>query len=395
MLIGRKKKQLKKKPEVFDFDYIPPEDMVYIRDEMREAGGIITDFIFYGLRRNLILKGHSGSGKTLCARIIAREAEAVDELNVKSFFVKCSDATTSVRILEKILNKRLHGLSYADALDESFEVFTQHDRNIIILDEADFLTDFKLLHSLSRAGESFEYRKGKKPSVAIILIINSYETERLLHSHTATWSSLQPVIIPFGPYSEEEIFQILKMRAEEGLVEGCWDEECLKVISGETSVEAFSDVRVAIETLNIAVSLAERENMNRITPRLCARAFWKAKRYVWRFVISKLNIHQLVMLLAVARSEDKTSGKVFETYERLCRTMNISPLNYRSFHSHIQNLQSHGTVSTSIVRAGKGRTKEIELLVEGSVIEEELEKRERAERGIPRKITLDSFGDFT
>ena len=114
---------------------------------------------------------------------------------------------------------------------------------------------------------------------------------------------------------------------EEGLLEGCWDDECLRVISGETSIEAFSDVRIAIEALSIVASLAEKENLKKITPKLCARAFWKARRHVWRFVVSRLNAHQLAILLAVARlkDEDKTSAKVYESYKRICGSRGISP----------------------------------------------------------------------
>ena len=67
------------------------------------------------------------------------------------------------------------------------------------------------------------------------------------------------------------------------------------------------------------------------------------------------------------------------------------PLNYRSFHSHIQSLQSHGMISTSIVRTRKGRTKEIELLVEKTTVEEEVERREKCVKAKRAEKTILDF----
>ena len=407
-------RSLIKDGRVFDLDYTPPANRVFVREEMKELGLKVSGFIS-GLRRHLLLNGLPGTGKTLSARIVCREAEMLCE-SLKTYYIRCSQADTSFRVVSSILStfkkKEIRGRSFNEGIKELFELMNENDRNIMILDDVDFLKDYRLLHVLSRTGEEAEAINVPSPCVLLVMISNTpHFLDRLPHS---TRSSLFPVVLTFGPYTKEEILQVLKMRAEDGLVKNAVDEDTLELLSHLVAEKAFGDLRVAVLSLGLAADDAARRG-DKIREKDVVDAFRQARKEVERFALRKLTKNQLLLLYACilsVRQQHRHGGKktemeteaglefaeasrVYKLYKNLCHRFGIlSPLNYKSFHNHINLLQNLGLVSTSSVRTGKEKTpgKVIEPLVKKYVVAEEMKRKFESCPSLEGKTkTLDDF----
>ena len=401
-------RSLIKDGRVFDLDYTPPASRVFVREEMKELGLKVSGFIS-GLKRHLLLNGLPGTGKTLSARIVCREAEMLCE-SLKTYYIRCSQADTSFRVVSSILStfkkREIRGRSFNEGIKELFELMNENDRNIIILDDVDFLKDYRLLHVLSRTGEEAEAINVPPPCVLLIMISNTpHFLDRLPHS---TRSSLFPVALTFGPYTKDEILQVLKMRAEDGLVKNAVDEDTLELLSHLVAEKAFGDLRVAVLSLGLAADDAARKG-DKIREKDVVDAFRQARKEVERFALRKLTKNQLLLLyaciLSAGEMETETgtkaglefaeASKVYKLYKSLCHRFGIlSPLNYKSFHNHINLLQNLGLVSTSSVRTGKGKTpsKVIEPLVRKYAVAGEMKRKfESCLSPEPKTKTLDDF----
>jgi len=106
-----------------------------------------------------------------------------------------------------------------------------------VLDDADFAENEmidELLFALSRRTQSF----------TVIVAQNFRFLERLSDS---VRSSLLPRVLIFKEYTQDELYQILKMRAEDGLLSH--DDVSLRLLSALVARDYRGDARVAIRAL--------------------------------------------------------------------------------------------------------------------------------------------------
>ncbi|PNV77507.1 MAG: cell division control protein Cdc6 [Thermoproteota archaeon] len=324
---------------------------------------------------NAYIMGRPGLGKTALSLRFAMNISR--EIEVKYLHVNCRKYRTSSLVLHKIikgLSSGLpeRGLSLQEAL-MAFEDLIKEKNILIILDEVGYLRDGgDLIYSLFRISEG----SGTRPP-AMILISREWTPDYLLDR------SIFPFIttkISLEPYNKEEILDILRYRAEIGLVSGSYDDSILFMIA---EVAARSgDARLALSMLHQSAMFAEADKADKITPEHVRMAISMDQPLADRRALMSLELHEKLLLLAISSLLEKSSdawipmGRVEEEYKMLCEAYGVAPFKHTALWRRIKSLDKTGFITTR--RSGKGVKGQTTLIsIEGapsSSISSELKK---------------------
>lgn len=246
------------KEEVLLPDYMPDE-LLYRDAQLKVIAQAIKPLIKKGACDNQFIHGKSGTGKTSAMKYIIKQLGEHSPA-VLPVYVNCWEHSTKSAVYNKIIEAMglplpRRGLS----ADELFERVLQYIKNyakpmLLILDELDGLKDTDLLYLTARANE--------KPEILIGIIGISNNPEFISRLDPRTRSSLRFSDIEFKEYSEDQLFAILKDRADIGLIDESFDEQLIRKIA--RNVEDGS-ARIALERLWKAAKHAENLGKSRIS----------------------------------------------------------------------------------------------------------------------------------
>jgi len=326
--------------------HVPELDRVVGRDgEIEAVGGALAPGIRGGPPETTIIYGKTGTGKSLVARCVTREATrqaAANDHILEYAYVDCSDYQTETQasremarqlktsIGEQAAEKSIprKGIGAADYRDITWELLAEHDVEafVVILDEVDKLDGDAILRSLSRARES-----GKADAlIGVICISNKIEYRDRLTERID--SSLQDNELIFDPYDADQLQAILNHRLDaftEGVLES-------GVISKTAALAAreHGDARKAVDTLYEAGRLAEKEGATTVSEAHVDAAVHQAEINRFRKLIGGQTPHVKHVLRALAILTENSDGRTFRTaevyemYEGVATQANTTPLSY-------------------------------------------------------------------
>lgn len=347
-------------PDVFEIDYIP-DQFNYRENQMRELAFLLKPGIKGGRPLNAIIKGTPGTGKSTSVRKIFSDIDEIESKMVP-IQINCQIENTRFSILSEIY-KRLAGHS-PSAAGNSFkrvyesiaQAMIEQDRVVVVgLDDANYLMVEnelnKILYLLLRSHEAYPGTR-----IGVIVIISDMEVDLSREIDSRVRSVFSPTEIYFPPYSEVEVYNILRERVLQGLYPGVISDEMLKLIATHTT--ASGDLRVGIDMLKRATLNAEMAAEREIG-REHIRAAYKISKYVHlQFSLKSLNKDEkeLIRLIAKASDSDKqlTTGEIFESVKTELN------LGYTSFYEIIQKLDSLRLLNLQY-KEGRGRTRLINL----------------------------------
>lgn len=335
---------------VFDFNYIPEQPL--LRSECDSLVDAMLRYERWNLPDHFAVIGSRGSGKTLTVKWLQREIPKHRKLNIR--YVNCRHHNTSFKILAHLLNVRARGSSLSELFDRFERTAPEH--TVIVLDEIDLMSikDRRrdILYFLSRAERPF----------MVIMLANSPQILKELDP--ATRSSLQPVPIHFRNYNAEQIEEILQARAQKGLKQ--WDTGMLAQIAAMTTKLTNSDTRVAIKTLQYAVTSPDES---------LEECFERARRDVVVDLIVHLSDSTLMMLWAAATSKMILAKEVYQRYCRFASQHKEKPFSYVYFYSNLSYLQSVGLIALAVAKVGRSYTNRVMLTFDPAVVKEICELR--------------------
>ena len=330
---------------VFDFDYVPDEPL--LRAEAEELIEEMLRFKITGIPTHHFIIGSRGSGKTLTLRFLGRIIS--EESGLVFHYANCRQHNTSFKILAHLLGVPPRGVSLAE-LFERFEKRAQ-DNAVVLLDELELMSpkdpDREILYLLSRSQKRF-------------MVIAMSNNPRVLRDvDLATRSSLQPVPVHFRNYDADQIGQILRDRARQGLRR--YDEGMLGKIAALTVRQTNSDARVAIKTLYYSVTQVGRT---------LEECFERARRDVVVDMIADLSDTALIALRAVAASSNEFAKDAYARYRRFCQTQGEKPVSYVYFCSNLSYLQSAGLVALVSTKVGRSYPNRVLLTFDRATVEQ-------------------------
>jgi cell division control protein 6 len=374
---------LVKNRQALTIDYVP--EKLPFRDEEIRALAQVLSTIFKGSRpSNLLLFGKPGTGKTAAARsVVDRLAKKASELktDITVLFVNAKIAGGSAykvifEIAEELginkeQEKQVHftGLSMGEATDRVLNFIQKKKLNLVlVIDEIDSLVDRSgddILYNFTRANQRMQ-----SGFITLIGISNSLTFKDKLDPRVR--SSLSEEEIVFNPYTVEQLRQILQERAKLSFNEGAISEAAVNLCAAIAGRE-HGDARKAIDLLRVAAELAEREGSAKVEEKHVRAGEDRIERDAPFVALKNSPAHHKLVILAILKSMNGTTGKVYDIYLSFCKQTEQKPLTQRRMTQIINELDLLGLVSTDIVNQGRyGRSQKIRVMIPLTTIEEAL-----------------------
>jgi cell division control protein 6 len=365
-------RSLVKNRQALTIDYVP--EKLPFRDEEIRALAQVLSTIFKGARpSNLLLFGKPGTGKTAAARsVVDRLAKKASELNtdVTVLFINAKIAGGSAykvifEIAEELginreQEKQVHftGLSMGEATDRVLHFIERKKLNLVlVIDEIDSLVDRSgddILYNFTRANQNM-----KGGFIALIGISNSLTFKDKLDPRVR--SSLSEEEIVFNPYSVDQLRQILQERARLAFSEDAISDAAINLCAAIAGRE-HGDARKAIDLLRVAAELAEREGATKVDEKHVRASEDSIERDAPFVALKNAPMHHKLVILAIIKSTNGTTGKVYDVYLSLSKQAEQKPLTQRRLTQIISELDLLGLVSTDIVNQGRyGRSQKIKV----------------------------------
>ncbi len=347
-------------PDVFEIDYIP-DQFNYRENQMRELAFLLKPGLKGSRPLNAIIKGTPGTGKSTSVKKIFSDIEEMESKMIP-IQINCQIENTRFSILSEIY-KRLAGHlpsaagnSFKRVYESIAQAILEQDRVVVVgLDDANYLMVEnelnKILYALLRSHEAYPGTR-----IGVIVVISDMDVDLSREIDSRVRSVFAPTEIYFPPYSEAEVFNILRERVLQGLYPGVLSDEMLKLVAAHTT--ATGDLRVGIDMLKRATLNAEMAAEREIG-REHIRAAYKISKYIHlQFSLKTLAKEEkdVMRLIAKASDSDKqlTTGDIFELFKAEFNQ------GYTTFYEIIQKLDSLRLLNLQY-KEGRGRTRLINL----------------------------------
>jgi cell division control protein 6 len=332
-MIGMEENRIIRNLDVLTEHFIPSRivhrdgQLKAIRDDLKP--------ILNGMNaRNVFLHGSPGTGKTCMARYVVSELK--EEAPVLTSYVNCWESRSRFKILFSILQDfglRLSVHRRGQPTDELLEMLSGKARDsycVVILDEVDQLEDGRILYDLTNI-----------PRVSMIMIANSetalYNAEPRIRSRLMSSDRIE-----FPAYGEGEISDILRDRAEWGLVPGVIRNSQLEKIASASG----GDARVAVNTLRIVAEDSENQDLDSVPDRLIKNAVSRLTSKRERR-IEELNPHERLIIGILKGKESMDSGSIYRELQSLSEKQGLESVVDRTFRKYMDGLVRHGFVNSA------------------------------------------------
>ncbi|MBS1263406.1 MAG: ORC1-type DNA replication protein 2 [Methanonatronarchaeales archaeon] len=372
------------RPSVFrdesklDFDYVPSK-LPHREEHLRRLARIFRTVLEnrVGASQSALVTGRVGSGKTAVTRrfgVMVRERREFDYVHVN-----CRRHNTASLAVYRVLQSfdsghPKRGYSVEEMIDSLSRILRRRDRYLFLaLDEVDCLMGKNggdLIYSLSRmADDTSESR------ISLIYVTRDLSFRDQLDESTR--STLRSNVVELGPYSRDELRDILGQRVELAFYPDRVSPEAVELISDVAS--DWGNARFAIELLWKSGKKADDEVAERVVPEHARYAKGETHPEFRKEVLDGLDDNRLLVLLAVARllrRSDRaylTTGEVKEAYSRECENHGVKPRKHTQFWHYVKDLDRVGAVDADL--SGEGERGTTTLLSLPDVPAEFLEKQ--------------------
>jgi len=355
--------------EILHPDYVP-DVLPHREGEIKKLAEILVVSAKGEKPSNVLLYGLTGTGKTVVSKYVVKKlVEKASSIgsNLGYAYVNTRKLDTPYKVLASIASSLGLRIPYTGlAISEVYRKYINALENwsglhIVILDELDYFVKRNgddLLYKLLRINEDLS-----KSRVSIIGITNNlYFVENL---DPRVRSSLGEEEIFFPPYNAEQLYTILKQRAEKAFHPGVIDDSVISYCAALAAREN-GDARRALDLLRVAGEIAERENALVIGIEHVKKALAEVEEGRVNQVIATLPLQQkLVLKVAVNLATRKgftTTGEVYSVYLEEARRRGLEPLSQRSVSQVLSQLDMMGILIAEVRSMGRhGLTKVIKV----------------------------------
>ncbi|MFQ5648049.1 MAG: Cdc6/Cdc18 family protein [Candidatus Aenigmatarchaeota archaeon] len=290
--------------------------------------------------RHSFLYGPPGTGKTCIARFVAEELASYTSSVLQSY-VNCWECTSRFRVLYAVLQSL--GMQLAvhrkgTPTDELLDVLRgklKEQSCVIILDEVDQLEDDKIFYDLLAL-----------PNACLIIISNSetalYTTDSRIRSRLAAAERLE-----FPLYRVREIVEMLKRRAEWGLIPGVIKNTQLEKLADMSG----GDARAAIGMLRVVAEAAENDDAESVADTYLEKAKAFTASGTRERALEKMNPYQRLILDILSSRKTLDSGNLYREFTSLVSKRGLEPIVDRTFRRYMDKMVRCGL----IIPSGDGR----------------------------------------
>ncbi len=376
--------KLFKKREALEPSFIPDE-LPHRNSEIEKIAGITACALKGDVPSNFLCYGMTGTGKTATVRYISQKlAQHCSTKPPWWVYINCTVVSTPYRILAHIYNTIVGkekipstGLPKDVILKKLLGLLDQYIKDSIcflVLDEIDILIEKKggneILYNLTRLNENLDHCR-----TSVIGISNKLKFMEFLDARvTSNLEEEEPIV--FHPYNANQLYDILKLRADVAFQEGVIDDGVIKLCAGLAAKE-HGDARKALQLLRKAGEIAERNQTKKIMENHVEKAQKDIdKDHIVEYIFSmplqvKLTLTAIFLLSKYSKEHIITSGDIYEVHSELAQFIpNVKQLTHRRISDYVNELSLSGLIITYTKSMGHyGRTKIVKLDIDFNLIE--------------------------
>lgn len=376
--------KLFKKREALEPSFIPNE-LPHRNSEIEKIAGITACALKGDVPPNFLCYGMTGTGKTATIRYISQKlAQHCSTKPPWWVYINCTVVSTPYRILAHIYNTIVGkeqipstGLPKDVILKKLLGLLDQYIKDSIcflVLDEIDILMEKKggneILYNLTRLNENLDHCR-----TSVIGISNKLKFMEFLDARVSSSLAREEPIV-FHPYDANQLYDILKLRAEIAFQEGVIDNGVIKLCAGLAAKE-HGDARKALQLLRKAGEIAERNQTKKIMENHVEKAQKDIdKDHIVEYIFSmplqvKLTLTAVFLLSKYTKEHIITSGDIYEVHSELTQIIpNVKQLTHRRISDYINELALSGIITALTKSMGHyGRTKIVKLDIDFNLIE--------------------------
>ena len=321
--------------EVFDEDYIPEE--ILFRDSQMNRIAFCLRPAEHGSRPiNMLCLGPPATGKTTVMRYMMADAMK----SLKGVYVNCQIHQTKQQIFFKIFESVYGyipppGISFQKLYGSILKKGVEKDEIFfVVLDDINLLPEKLVNEVLYLLLKGHEEIKGFKAGVACI----STDSKISAHFDSKIISVFHPEEILFPVYDFEEIYHILRKRAESGIIGGKVTEDALELIA-EKAFE-YLDLRFGINLLKTSVMAADRKGKELVAVEDVEGVMEDSRSVFFRKMVSALNSDEIEVLLHIYSSQSRFTGDIY-------REMGTK-MGYTKFFKILRKLENLRLIDTAV-----------------------------------------------
>ncbi|MEW6664121.1 MAG: AAA family ATPase [Thermodesulfobacteriota bacterium] len=297
---------------------------------------------------NCWIYGQPGTGKTAITRYVLKQIESL--AGAKVVYVNCWEKNTFYGVLDRIITElRILGPE-KPATSQKLEILQRYLRDnslVVILDDID--------RPSPTERNAILYNLCNLQRLGLVCISKSSGTVFELEERIK--SRLNPVMVEFPKYSQEELLNILERKAEQALAQGKWDKGVLDRIAGL----ADGDARVAVQALKNAAYFAQKATSDRISE-LHVLEGWNDIRSMDKDRrLTKLTYHHTLLYDLIKDRKKVLSNELWDCYLEKCGQDDKKPIATRTYPDYINELRDMGLVSVKRAPV-RGRVREITIV---------------------------------
>ncbi len=369
--------------------YFIPKKLIFRDNEIDRIEKSIAPSLKGQRGRNLFIYGKTGSGKTSCVKYVIDEIKNIPNLKVAISYVNCRMYNSRFKVINKVVSEYLptyakRGYGITD-LYEKMTRWIEEDGKIFIiaLDELDMVKDLDdLIYTLTRINTEL-----KAGGVSLIGISNKISFKESLDPRSI--SSLNESELVFSPYYSDELYAILKDRADAGFKENVISDDILRFIAASAAKEG-GDARFSLKILTKAAELSEEKKLEKITSEEVEHAIKLAEEDIVYDLILTLPEHLKLVLYSISiltlsggsykplnTGSEKylLSGEVYSRYKSIAESIHKEPKTERWYRKYINELKMQGLIISYDSGKGiRGHTRIIKIMYPAKKISDILQK---------------------
>jgi len=368
-----------------------PTNLIGRTEEQNLIDSFITKTMKNHQPGSLYLSGAPGTGKTACLTKALDKLECSTCKKYQSFFINCMSIKSSQNIFTKVASE-LSGNSKPFTAKDALKYLetkckSQGPRILLILDEIDQLESKNqdVLYKL------FELPFLPKSRLVLIGIANALDlTDRIL-PRLQSKDTCKPLLLQFSPYSKDQISEILNSRIKEI---GSTEIDPMAVQFCARKVHAITgDIRKALDILRRAVEIKESAEKKKLrsgeldkpqkvtlahVASVCSEVYGSrlssSSKSSNAFPLQqKLVICSLMVCLRDKKLKEVTTGKLYETYSRVCKSRQMAGVTNEEMSSACNLLESQGIIT--IKKTKDLRNSKITLRLQENEVEHALQDK--------------------
>jgi len=322
-----------------------PDELPHREKEIREIASYLKHALKGSTPPNLLILGHTGTGKTVTVKRVLQELSKVAGDKVDVSYVIANG--TPFQVLNDVAAEldpgvSFKGLSFKEAWNRFKRLLNKDKVTIVVLDEVDKMLMY---------GSDLLYFLSREDRICTIVLSNRINVMDMIRDKRVL-SSFNPIKIVFPKYNALQLRDILWSRAEKAFYEGVLEEGVIPLCAA-LAMEREGDARYALDLLLYAGDEAVRQGSSRVTVEHVRIARMKVEEDFVRQSIRNLSLVQKLLLLAVLKNEGASPKEIYNLCNEYLKKFRGEGLSHRRLSSLLGDLELYGFVM--YVRKGMGR----------------------------------------